>query len=64
MANDAEHFRRRARECRQLAAEAPNPQWRDKLIEIADDLDAESDRIEQEQAARRSERPSDPGGRS
>jgi hypothetical protein len=64
MANDAERLRRRARECRQLAAEAPNRQWRDKLIEIADDLDAGSDRIEQEQAARGSDGPPDGRGRS
>jgi hypothetical protein len=53
MADDAERFRRRARECRQLAAEAPNAQWRDKLVEIADELDAESDRIEQAARARK-----------
>jgi hypothetical protein len=64
MASDAERFRRRARECRQLAAESANPQSRDKLIEIADDLDAESDKIEQEQAARRSDGPPDGRGRS
>jgi hypothetical protein len=52
MADDSERLRRRARECRLLAAEAPNSNWRDKLIEIADDLDAQSDRIEQEEAAR------------
>jgi hypothetical protein len=51
MADDAERLRRRARECRLLAAEAPNAKWRDKLIEIADDLDAQSDKIEQQRNA-------------
>jgi hypothetical protein len=63
MPDDAERFRKRARECRLLAAEAPNAHWRDKLIEIADDLDACSDRIEQEQAARPSPAPRDGNGR-
>jgi hypothetical protein len=46
----AERFRRRALECRQLAANARDAYWRDKLMEIADQLDQEAEVVEAEEA--------------
>jgi hypothetical protein len=54
MGDDAERFRRRARECRELAERAHGGEWRDRLIEIADELEAEADKADaDEEAARR-----------
>ena len=50
MLNDAERFRGRAKDCRRLAADASNVEDRRILSEMADELDAEADRIEAEDA--------------
>jgi hypothetical protein len=56
MGDDAERFRRRARECRELAERAYGREWRGKLIEIADELDAEADKTDAEEEAPRADR--------
>jgi hypothetical protein len=58
MSDEADHFRSRAKHCRDLAAGARHATDRQTLNEIADDLDAEAHRIDaveasQEQAHRR-----------
>jgi hypothetical protein len=35
-----------ARQCRELAKSANSTDWRDKLLEIADDLDREADAVD------------------
>ena len=42
MSNQADHFRMRAKQCRQLAEDARNEESRRTLIEMADDLEAEA----------------------
>ena len=42
---DAERFRSRARECRILAGTATEPGWRDMLLNLARNLEAEADRM-------------------
>jgi hypothetical protein len=49
--SDAKKFRDRASDCRSLAANARTEADRTMLGDIADELDAEADRIEKEEAA-------------
>ena len=42
-------FRKRARECRQMAEEVREPDWRNLLLELAQDLEGEADNIQNEQ---------------
>ena len=44
--DDAKRFRRRAAECRSLAAQAGNAEWRQSLLELAQDLENEADEID------------------
>jgi molecular chaperone GrpE (heat shock protein) len=46
MSEDAEHLRRRARECRELAPKARVEEVREYLLTIADELDGEADKID------------------
>lgn len=46
MGEEAEHFRSRARQCRNLARDARNPADRETLGRMADDLEAEADLID------------------
>ena len=41
-------FRRRAGECRQMAAEVKESDWRETLLGLADDLEDEADKIDAE----------------
>lgn len=47
---DADRFRARARECRDVAAEAKDEEWRQQLLTLARDLEDEADRIDCERA--------------
>jgi hypothetical protein len=49
VAGEGERFRKRARECRDLAAVTSDPEWRDKLNELAADLEAEAARADSEE---------------
>lgn len=46
----AARFRRRAAECRQMADEVREPDWIKLLLELAQDLEDEADRIDAERA--------------
>lgn len=46
MSEDSERFRMRARQCRELAKVARTTDWRDRLNEIARDLEEEADKID------------------
>lgn len=46
MSNEADRFRVRARECRELATLTSDEYYRDMLNSLADDLDAEADIID------------------
>ena len=48
MKDDAAHFRKRAGTCRRLAREARDEAARKDLNQIADELEAEAERIEAE----------------
>lgn len=50
MADDAAHFRARAQQCRTLAKNARDEVSHRELTRLADELDAEAERIEAEQA--------------
>jgi len=50
MSEEALRFRKRAADCRALAKNARDARDRDLLNDIADDLDAEADKIEAAQA--------------
>ena len=39
-------FRQRARECRQMAEEVREPDWRKTLLELAQDLEDEADKMD------------------
>ena len=39
-------FRKRALECRKIAAEVHEPEWRVTLLELADDLENEADAMD------------------
>lgn len=49
--SDVKRFRDRATDCRALALGARNPEDAEMLGELADELDAEADKIEAEIAA-------------
>lgn len=48
MGDEASHFRRRAAQCRELAMCARDELSRRELCDIADELDAEADKIDAE----------------
>lgn len=48
MSEDSDRFRRRARECRDLAEQASSAEWRKSLLQIAQDLEYEADRLDSE----------------
>jgi len=48
MSGDVQRFRKHAADCRQLAKSARDPRDSRLLIEIADGLEAEADRMEAE----------------
>jgi len=54
MSDESGRFRRRAKECRDIAARAPDGAWRMQLNELAKDLDAEASKIEAEEERSRS----------
>lgn len=45
----AQRFRQRARKCREVAEEVQEPDWLNFLLELANDLEEEADRIEAEE---------------
>lgn len=49
MSNDSERFRRRARECRDIAAQTKDTWWSTMLLELADELEEEAERVEAEE---------------
>lgn len=49
MGEESARFRRRAEQCRELAARAHNPQDCHTLIAMAEDLEAEAGRLEGEE---------------
>jgi hypothetical protein len=46
MSAESEHFRLRARQCRELAAVARDDYWRETLTQMATNLEAEAEAIE------------------
>jgi hypothetical protein len=48
MGEDAERFRRRARECRNLAAQTGDKLWHATLGELADELEEEAAKLDDE----------------
>ena len=46
MSDDAARFRKRARQCRDLARHAKEEEWRKSLEALAQDLEDEADRLE------------------
>lgn len=50
MTDEAERFRKRANDCRRLAGDARDEGARRTLSEMAVELDAEADRVDQEEA--------------
>jgi hypothetical protein len=56
MGDQGDHFRRRAQECRKVAAQADSS-WAKMLLELADELDEEAERSDQGEAAGQSEAP-------
>ena len=46
--DDAKRFRQRALECRKIADEAGNAEWRSWLLDLAKDLEDEAERSEAE----------------
>lgn len=57
MGEEAERFRLRAKQCRDLAAIARDDYSRQTLTQMADELEAEADVIDAEQASKPSFRP-------
>lgn len=55
MSEDAERFRMRARQCRELAELAKDDYSRGTLTQMALELDEEADLLEGEEAVRRNE---------
>lgn len=49
MGDVADRFRKRARECRELAAQARTEQWRQSLLTLAQDLDDEAANVDAEE---------------
>ena len=52
MCDEADRFRRRAKQCRELAKDARDEESRHTLSDMAEDLDAEADIIDPEDAAK------------
>ena len=50
MSDEAARFRQRARECRLIAAEVGPNDWRQSLLDLAQDLEDEADRIDAEES--------------
>jgi hypothetical protein len=46
VSNSAALFRRRARECRRMASEVKEPDWRNTLLSLAQDLEDEAAKID------------------
>jgi RNA polymerase subunit RPABC4/transcription elongation factor Spt4 len=46
---DAFRFRQRASDCRRISDQAKSPEWRDSLVVLAAELEAEADKIEGEE---------------
>jgi len=53
MPGDADRFRARAAECRELAQSATNPEVRDMLVRLASELQEEADKIDSDQPEQR-----------
>ena len=49
MGKNAKSFRQRAAECRELAGITHDKDWREMLSDLADELDAEADKIASEE---------------
>lgn len=52
MKSDAEAFRKRASDCRKLADGTKDPKAQDQLRDLANDLDDEAAKIDEEEATR------------
>jgi hypothetical protein len=52
MSDDADRFRKRAKECRRLAGDARDEETRAQLSQMAKELEEEADKIEAEERAR------------
>ena len=50
MGDDAARFRKRASECREMAAQAKDEEWRRWLLTLADDLESEAAKDESEKS--------------
>ena len=50
MSDDADRFRKRARDCRKIADEAKSTNWRESLLSLAKDLEDEADKIDEEES--------------
>lgn len=50
MTDESDRFRKRATQCRRLSNDARNSLDRAQLEQMAEDLDAEADKIEREEA--------------
>jgi hypothetical protein len=48
MGEDSEHFRKRARECRDLSLRARDPEIRDMLVQLAGELEEEADSLDRD----------------
>ena len=46
MGEDAQRFQQRAKECRRIAAEAKDEDWRESLLDLAADLESEAASID------------------
>lgn len=53
MGDDANRFRERARECRNIASESKSQNWRESLLALAKDLEDEADDLDREEERRR-----------
>ena len=51
MGDDAGRFRKRAHECRELAARAKDAEWRRWLLTLADDLESEAANVDAEESS-------------
>lgn len=51
MSETSERFRKRAKDCRNLAPQARLPMIREELLRLAEELDEEADLIEAEEEA-------------
>ena len=53
MGEESDRFRSRAKQCRELAKDARDDQSRQTLSEMAEELDAEADNIDEEETLAR-----------